>query len=133
MLNNRKIRLMTKLAVFETKDGKEDIRLSKYYKTDYVRYQVLKSGLSTTVGYLLILILAFLYKLEYIVKNAVSLDYKTIGSYILGIYILLITVYGLGSLAWFSFRYDASRKRLIRYNKLLKRVNKIYKEETTES
>ena len=133
MLNNRKIRLMTKLAIFETKEGKEDIRLSKYYKTDYVRYQVLKSGLSTTVGYLLILILAFLYKLEYIVKNAVSLDYKTIGSYILGIYILLITVYGLGSLAWFSFRYDASRKRLTRYNKLLKRMNKIYKEETTES
>ncbi|NLK28552.1 MAG: hypothetical protein GX306_09460 [Clostridiales bacterium] len=133
MLNNRKIRLMTKLAVFENKEGKEDIRLSKYYKTDYVRYQVLKSIISTTVGYLLILTLIFLYRSEYIIKNAVSLDYKTIGSYILGVYIILITVYGLGSLAWFSFKYDASRKKLSRYNKLLKRMMKIYKEESPES
>jgi hypothetical protein len=112
MLNNKKIRLMTKLAIFETKDGKEDIRLSKYYKTDYVRLQVLKSIVSTTVGYLLILALIFLYKSEYIIKNAVSLDYKTLGSYILGIYIILITIYGLGSLAWYSFKYEASRKKL---------------------
>ncbi|NLP34237.1 MAG: hypothetical protein GX359_03475 [Clostridiales bacterium] len=132
MLNNRKIRLMTRLAVFESKEGKEDIRLSKYYKTDYIRYQVLKSILSTTVGYLLLLVLVFLYKSEYIIKNAVSLDYKTIGSYVLGIYIILITVYGLGSLAWFSFKYDASRKKLTRYFRLLKRMKKIYKEEMPE-
>ena len=31
MLNNDKIRLMTKLAVYESKIGKEDIKLSKYY------------------------------------------------------------------------------------------------------
>ncbi|MDF2593610.1 MAG: hypothetical protein K0S75_3076, partial [Clostridia bacterium] len=42
MLNTNKVRLMTKLALYETKEGKEDIRLSKYYKTDYVRYQVIK-------------------------------------------------------------------------------------------
>lgn len=132
MLNNKKIRLMTKLAIFETKDGKEDIRLSKYYKTDYVRLQVLKSIVSTTVGYLLILALIFLYKSEYIIKNAVSLDYKTLGSYILGIYIILITIYGLGSLAWYSFKYEASRKKLTRYFKLLKRMKNIYKEEMPE-
>jgi len=133
MLNNKKIRLMTKLAIFETKEGKEDIRLSKYYKTDYVRLQVLKSIISTTVGYLLILALIFLYKSEYIIKNAVSLDYKTIGSYILGIYIILITIYGLGSLAWFSLKYEASKKKLTRYFKLLKRMKNIYKEEMPES
>lgn len=132
MLNNKKIRLMTRLAIFETKEGKEDIRLSKYYKTDYVRLQVLKSIISTTVGYLLILALIFLYKSEYIIKNAVSLDYKTIGSYILGIYIILITIYGLGSLAWFSLKYEASRKKLTRYFKLLKRMKNIYKEEMPE-
>jgi len=124
---------MTKLAIFETKEGKEDIRLSKYYKTDYVRLQVLKSIISTTVGYLLILALIFLYKSEYIIKNAVSLDYKTIGSYILGIYIILITIYGLGSLAWFSLKYEASKKKLTRYFKLLKRMKNIYKEEMPES
>lgn len=133
MLNNRKIRLMMKLAVYENKDGKEDIHLSKYYKTDYVRYQVIKSILSATIGYLLILLLVALYEMEEIIKNAVNLDYKTIGTYILGFYIITVTVYGLGSFVGFSMKYDASRKKLSRYFKLLKRLNKIYKEETPES
>ncbi len=133
MLNNRKIRLMMKLAVYENKDGKEDIHLSKYYKTDYVRYQTLKSIISATVGYLLILALIGLYQMEFIIKNAVNLDYKSIGTYILGIYIMIITIYGLGSIMIFSLKYDASRKKLGKFYKLLKRLNKIYRDETPES
>lgn len=133
MLNSKKIRLMTKLAVYENKDGKKDIHLSKYYKTDYVRYQMLKSMISATVGYLLVLALVGVYKMEYIIKNAVTLDYKSVGTYILGIYIMVVTVYGLGSVLIYSLKYDASRKKLAKYYKLLKRLNKIYKDETPES
>lgn len=133
MLNNNKIRMMTKLAVYESKVGKEDIHLSKYYKTDYVRYQVLKSIICATVGYALILVLLFLYKSEYIIKNAVTLDYKTIGINTLGIYIIIIAVYGLGSMVGYSFKYDLSRKKLARYFKMLKRLQKIYDDETPES
>lgn len=133
MLNSKKIRLMTKLAVYENKDGKEDIHLSKYYKTDYVRYQTLKSIISATVGYLLILLLVGLYQMEFIIRNAVSLDYKTIGAYILGIYIMVITVYGLGSILIYSLKYDMSRKKLAKYYKLLRRLNKVYSDETGEA
>lgn len=133
MLNNRKIRLMTKLAVYEAKEGKEDIHLSKYYKTDYVRYQVLKSIISATVGYLLILMLVFLYRMEYLIKNAVTLDYKSLGMIILGIYIIIITIYGFGSIVGYSRKYDASRKKLARYFKLLKKLEKLYKEDSPEA
>ncbi len=133
MLNSKKIRLMTKLVVYENKDGKADIHLSKYYKTDYVRYQTLKSIISATVGYLLILLLIGLYEMEFIIRNAVNLDYRTIGAYILGIYIMVITIYGLGSILIFSLKYDASRKKLAKYYKLLRRLNKIYTDETPEN
>lgn len=133
MLNNNKIRLMTKLAVYETKEGKADISLSKYYKTDYVRYQAIKTIISTTVGYGLILALIIMYKSEYIIEKAVTLDYKTIGSYVLGIYIVIIAIYGLASIIGYSVKYDRSRKKLGRYFKLLKRLEKIYNEETPES
>lgn len=130
MLNNSKIRLMTKLAIFENKEGKEDIRLSKYYKTDYVRFQVLKSAISATIGYALLLLMIFLYQFEFIIKNAVTLDYITIGTYILGFYIMIITVSVLATFVGFSMKYDKSRKKLTRYYKLLKRLNRLYKEET---
>ena len=133
MLNTDKIRLMTKLALYETKEGKEDIRLSKYYKTDYVRYQVLKSVLCATFGYALILLLIFFYKTEYIVSNAVTMNYKAVGTYILGIYVIIVAIYGLGASVGYAIKYDLSRKKLSRYYKLLKRLNKIYNDETPES
>jgi len=133
MLNNNKIRLMTKLAVYENKEGKEDISLSKYYKTDYVRYQAIKSIISVTIGYALILVLIIMYKSEYIIEKAISLDYKTIGIYALCFYIMIVAVYGLASIIGYSIKYDVSRKKLGRYFKLLKRLNKIYNEETPES
>ncbi len=133
MLNNDKIRLMTKLAIYENKEGKEDIRLSKYYKTDYVRYHTIKSLITASLGYALILVLIFLYKSEYIIREAITMDYKTIGIYILGFYIMIIAVYGLGSVVGYSIKYDKSRKKLGRYYKLLRRLSKIYNEETSES
>jgi hypothetical protein len=133
MLNNKKIKLMTKLAIYEDKEGREDIKLSKYYKTDYVRYQVLKSVIAATIGYALILLMIFLYKSEYIIEKAVVLNYKSIGTNVLGVYIMIVTIYGLGSLVGYSMKYDASRKKLARYYKLLKQLGKVYKEETPES
>lgn len=132
MLNNDRIRLMTKLALYESSEGKEDIRLSKYYKTDFVRYQIIKSIICATIGYALILVLVILYKSEYIIANAVTLDYKSIGTYILGIYIMIVSVYGLGSAVCYSILYDKSRKKLGRYFKLLHRLNKMYNDETPE-
>ncbi len=133
MLNNNRIRLMTKLALYESKEGKEDIRLSKYYKSDYVRYQIIKSIICATVGYALILLLIILYHSEYLIANAVTLDYKLMGTYILGIYIMIVSAYGLGSAVGYSIMYDKSRKKLGRYFKLLKRLNKMYNEEIPEA
>ena len=133
MLNNDKIKLMTKLALYESKTGKEDIRLSKYYKTDYVRYQVIKSIICATIGYGLILVLIMLYKSEYLIKNAVKLDYKTIGLYVLGFYIIVVAIYGLASIVIYSRKYDKSRKKLGRYYKLLRRLEKMYGDESSET
>ena len=81
----------------------------------------------------MILLLIFIYKSENIIKDAVTLNYKMIGTYILGIYIIIIAIYGFGALVGYSIKYDLSRKKLSRYYKLLKRLNKIYNEETPES
>lgn len=132
MLDNNKIRLMTKLAIYEKKEGKEDIRLSKYFKTDYVRYQTIKSIICATIGYLLILLLIAVYKSEYIIRYAISLDYKRIGLTVLGIYIIVVAIYGLASIAGYSIKYDISRKKLGHYFKLLKRLNRLYQDETQE-
>ena len=132
MINNRKARLMTKLAIYEKREGKEDIRLSKYYKTDYVRYEMLKSVVAVTFGYLIILAMVVLYKSEYLIREAVNLNYYGIAKQVIGIYILILTVYIAASILGYSIYYSMSRKRLAKYFRMLRRLRTIYKEEDGE-
>jgi len=129
MLNNKKIKTMTKLALYEQSDGKEDLRISKYYKTDYVRLHVLKTAVSVTVGYILLLVMIGMYKAEYLIKNLVKLNLFRIGQYILEFYIIIMAVYVTGSIIGYSLKYSKSRKDLSKYYKALKKLNDFYQDE----
>ena len=120
MLNERKIRLMTQLAIYEKKDGKEDLKLAKYYKGDYARLQAWKTAVAITIGYILLLAVAAIYKLEYLI------DYEALGKKIIGIYVVVLAVYFISALLAYSLKYAASRKRLARYFRMLRKLNHIY-------
>ena len=51
MLDEQKIKLMTKLAFYEKREGKEDFKISEYYRKDYVSLHVICSILWVTIGY----------------------------------------------------------------------------------
>lgn len=129
MLNNRKVRIMTQLAIYEKKEGRPDFRLAKYYKMDYARFNALKTILWVTFAYILGLFLFALYKLEYLLDNAMTIDYKALGWKILGIYIAVISVYVVGSLVGYTIYYTISRKKLGKYYKMLGILKGMYKEE----
>ncbi len=128
MLNVEKIKLMTKLAIYEKNEGKEDIPISKYYKSDYIRYNLLKSIVSVTIGYGLILVLIGIYNLEYIIGEAINLDYKVLGSQVLRVYLILMGIYLSISIILSTINYEKSRKGLKSYYNNLKKLRKIYSE-----
>ena len=53
MLNNEKITLMTKLSLYEQKNGKKEIKSSKYFKSDYMLLKMVSSFFCITFAYLL--------------------------------------------------------------------------------
>lgn len=130
MLNNNKIRTMNKLALFEQGKGKEDIRISRFYKTDFIRYNILNTIVSITIGYALLLVLIGVYNIEYLISKATELNYKGIAFNILSIYIVLVIAYVLYTITTSSLRYKESRKRLVKYNKDLKGLWEIYRDES---
>lgn len=132
MLNNRKVRLMTRLAMYEQKEGKEDVRISKYFRTDFVRLNVLKTIVAVTIGYLLVLLLLVVYHSEYLIREAVTLDYEGIISRCVGVYVILLTVYGAIGMIGYMIKYRASRKKLAKYFRMLRRLRSLYREEDGE-
>lgn len=132
MLNNRKVRLMTRLAMYEQEEGKEDVRLSKYFRTDYVRLNVLKTIVAVTLGYLFVLLLLIVYHSEYLIREAVTLDYSGMFSRYLGIYIVILVVYCSFAMIGYMLKYRTSRKKLAKYFRMLRRLRSLYREEDGE-
>ena len=132
MLNEEKIRLMTKLSVYEEKDGREDIRLSKFYRSDYVRYQLLKTILCVTIAFLIIVGLIILYNTEFLIENALLLDYQGLITYGLTVYGLVLVIYIVFTMLLSSLRFRKSRKRLGTYYRGLKELEEIIAEEEKE-
>ena len=129
MVNMRKVRLMTKLAIYEKTEGEEDIKLGKYFRRDYVRLKVLHNIVAVTIGYLMVLAMVIAYQMEYLIKEAVNLDYIGIGKTILGIYIIVVTIYTMAAMVGYSIYYDYSRKKLAKYFRMLRRLRSLYQEE----
>lgn len=128
MINNEKVSLMTKLAIYEEKNS-EDIKLSKYYKSDYIRHNVLKTIISVSFAYVCVLILILFYNLEEVLAKAFELNYTMLGIEIFVSYFVLIVIFTLISFMIYSEKINRSRKSLMKYHRGLKQLIRIYDEE----
>lgn len=129
MINPRKVRLMTKLAMYEKREGQEDISNSKYYRSDFVRMKVLNTILAVTLGYLLVMLMVVVYNSEFLLDQALVLNYKLIGKKVLGLYLVVLFVNIGITLIGYSVYYARSRERLAKYYKMLGRLKKTEEQE----
>lgn len=134
MLNEEKIRIMTKLALYEQKEGKKDLPLSKYYRTDYLALKMINSTIAMSLGYIILLATIVLINIEKLLSELVNMDLAAIGRNILTAYIVLFVVNMLATYFISSYRFKRSRGNLNKYNGDLKNLYMIYKrEESTNS
>ena len=129
MLNERKVRLMTRLAMYESKEGDKDLKISTYHRKDYTSFQTIITILWVTVGYALIVgSLAFIF-LDTIMNNLDITALIMLGIVIVAAYLVLIIGYAWGSSKFYGKKYDEARKRMKIYNHDLTRLNKMYERE----
>ena len=133
MIVKDKVSIMSKMAIFEkSKAGKAVLKDISFFRSDHIRWDLLKTGASVTVGYALILALIILYNLEYIIKNATNLDYRMLGIKTLGIYLIVMVVYLVFTFFYSAYGFSKSKKKFVKYNKLLSRLERMYDEEIEE-
>ena len=51
MLNEEKVILMTQMASYEENEGKKNMAIGRYFRSDYIAIQVLMSILCATIAY----------------------------------------------------------------------------------
>jgi hypothetical protein len=122
MVREENVKLMTKIAIYEKRQGKTEIPMNEYYKGDYVRINTLRAVVSATVVYVLIFILWAVYKVDYILANVMKMDYKQVAAVILLTYAVWIFIYWVFARILYAARYEASRSNIIIYNHHLKKL-----------
>ena len=55
MINQEKVALMTKLAIYEENEGRKNIPMGKYYKDDYVSLHMVNTVIVATFSYVLVI------------------------------------------------------------------------------
>ena len=64
LLNENKIKMMTKMAIYEKNEGKSMLKTAKYFKGDYIAFGVLKTVIATTFAGVILLAMYFLCNAE---------------------------------------------------------------------
>lgn len=125
MLDEKKIKLMTKIAIYEKKESKDLEIASKSFKVDYVTLQMLYTAVATTIGYFCIVVLYILGNLERLLLNAGTVDFpKLIGSGIRN-YVICLIVFLVIALFFYSQKYDKAFDKVKKDFTNLKNLSKL--------
>lgn len=125
MLDQNKVRLMTKLAMYEQNEGKYDIEMMNYYKSDYVSLKVFKINLSITIFLILIFIANFAIYFINSLDNFKKMDILFIGGIYLVVWIVLMLISTYICTRIYKKRYIEASSRINKYEKMLNELQRM--------
>ena len=129
MVNEDRVKNLYKIAKYEREESQKNRQMGQYYKSDYVGKEIVKSIFYGTIAYLLMVLLWALSNLESFLNSMNNLGIVADVVFIVIVYVVFMLVYLTITYVVFRMRYQAGRKRLKSYTKVLKTVKKMYDRE----
>lgn len=129
MLNEEKVKIMTKLAIYEKNEGKDAIKNNKYYKSDYVSIMLINTIITITFAYILGLVIVAIYKMDYFLENLVKINLMNLGMKVLAIYLIILIIYIVIAYIIYSMKYLKIMELNKKYSEDLKELYLVYKKE----
>ena len=120
MLNEDKIRIMSRCAMYEKGQGKEDLAVNRYYQGEYVRLNTLKTLIGVTVGFVLCFGLYLVLRAEYYMENIVGMDLMAFARNVLMYYVIVLVIFAVISIVFYGWKYTDTQKRVRWYYQDLK-------------
>ncbi len=133
MINEEKVKIMNKLAMYEQGEGRKYLPVSKYYRSDYIGLALIKNFFLVTIGYVLILAGIAAYFGEYLMENIHKMDLISLGIGVVAGYVALLAAYSVLTYIQYSVKYYCAKKSVKKYYGDLTRLDKIYSREEKKS
>ena len=126
MTNEDKIRIMTRLSVYEKTEGRKYLPISKYYRSDYIGLALIRNFFLVTIGYFLILVACAVYFSEYLMDNINKMDLIQLGTDIVAAYVFVLAFFSVLTYLITAVRYHKAKKSVRTYYQELTKLEKLY-------
>lgn len=126
MLNEERVKLMTRMASYENGEGRKNMSIGNYFRSDYIGKEVLKAVICATISFGLCFALYLFYDFEGFMQNIYKMDLLQFVKNILILYAVVVVIYGIISYVVFSIRYKKARKSLKKYYNNLRKLSGLY-------
>ncbi|MBP3469670.1 MAG: hypothetical protein J6K26_09165 [Lachnospiraceae bacterium] len=133
MLNESRIKLMTKMAVYEEHEGKKSMSIGTYFRGDYIGKEVIKSIIYATIAYVIVIAVYVCYDFEILAQEIYNMDLIQFGTKMLKDYLKLVVGYAIITYVFYAMRYQKARRSLRSYYNNLRRLNSMYRKEEAKN
>ena len=126
MINEEKVKIMTKIAMYEQGEGKKYLPISKYYRSDYIGLALIKNFFLVTIGYLLVIAAVAVYFGEYLMENIHKMNLVAMGIYVIAGYVAALVLYSVLPYIQYCVKYYMAKKSVRNYYAELTELTKMY-------
>ena len=126
MVDEERLKLMTRMASFEENEGKKSIPVTEFFRSDYVGFHVLLTAAYVTAAFLIITGVYIFCGMEGFLSDFYKTDFLQMGKDMLRKYLFFLCIYVFVSFVVYSYRYTKAKKSVRVYQKALKRLGLMY-------
>lgn len=128
MIDVEKVRLMTKISIYEKGIGKEDIRINRWKYSSYVILKTIENIIYVSIAYLLGVMLYFIKFIPNLVSSK-AYAYKNMAMHLIVLYIVLMIIVWIFSYLHYKSKYKEAIRRIIEYDKDMDQLEIYLKDE----
>lgn len=127
MLNKERISKMSKMAMFQKGYKKECLKISSYYKKDYIAMQTIMTLLWCTIGYCILAAGYLALELESLLYTISMEIIKEMATMFLGGYFIIIVIFAGIAVFYYGWKYQRALKESRAYYKALGTLSAEYR------
>lgn len=132
MLNEEKVKYMTKAAAYENGPEKKNMKIDSYFRGDYLGLQLVKSGIAYTLAFCIIVLMWAMGRSGELMLMISRAEYlEGILRTLILLFVSGLILYEISVYTYYSRKYQSAKKSVKGFHLHLKHIHKFY--ETEES
>ncbi len=128
MINQEKVKDMTKMAIYESHGGDKELAVSAYRRKDYVALQLLKTFILGTVSFVILTLFYLFGKMDTMESLSSITEAKPFAIGTVVLYVIFIAVFMLITFFLARRRYEYCSAQAKSYSTELNRVARSYQD-----